>query len=202
MPETKYFKLLIGGVKIFNNGFGKIRVDNIGHGNIVLIGKGAILKNTIIRIRGNSNTIVIGDKVKVGPNCSFWMEGNNVNIGIGKKTTFTRLVHFCAQEDNSTIFVGEDCMFSNNIIVRTSDSHVIIDLNSNKRINCPKSVFIGNHVWVAPGTKIMKGSHVGNGCILGSNTLVTRTISDNCLAVGMPAKIVKENIGWTREILF
>ena len=110
------------------------------------------------------------------------MEGDNIEIRIGDKTTFTHTVHFCAQENNMKIIVGEDCMFSNNIIVRTSDSHPIYN-KEEKRINEPKSVFIGNHVWIAPNSKIMKGAHIGNNSIIGSNTIVTKDIPSNCLAV-------------------
>ena len=90
-------------------------------------------------------------------------------------------------------------MFSNHIIVRTSDSHPIYDIESSNRINPAKSVKIGNRVWVAPDTKIMKGSVIGDGCVIGSNTMVTNTIPPQSLAVGMPARVVKQNIRWSRE---
>lgn len=138
----------------------------------------------------------------VGQNCSFWMEGNHITIEIGASTTFTHTVHFCAQEDNSSIRIGEDCMFSNNIVVRTSDSHPIYDLNTRQRINPAKNVSIGRHVWIAPNTKIMKGAKIGNNAIIGSNTIITNEIPCNCLAVGAPGKIVKTDVDWTREKLF
>lgn len=93
-------------------------------------------------------------------------------------------------------------MLSNHIIIRTSDSHPIYDVTTRKRLNSAKSVAIGEHVWIAPDTKIMKGAIIGNGCIVGSNTMVNKSFPDNSLIVGMPAKIVKSNIYWTREKLF
>ena len=93
-------------------------------------------------------------------------------------------------------------MFSNNIVVRTSDSHPIYRIDDNQRINPAKSVTIGNHVWVAPNTKIMKGVNIENGSIIGSDTIVTKVIPENSLAVGHPARVVKSNIKWTRENLF
>lgn len=94
---------------------------------------------------------------------------------------------------------GKDCMFSNTIIVRTSDSHAIIDTITHKRINPAKNVIIGDHVWIAPSTTIMKGAKIGSNTIIGSHTLVTKEIPSNVLAVGMPAKIVKEGVTWSRE---
>lgn len=160
------------------------------------------MKNAKVRIRGNNNTLMIGENVLVGPRCSFWMEGNNISIVIGAGTTFTHTVHFCAQEDGTSIEVGEDCMFANNIIVRTSDSHPIYDAKTNGRLNPAASVCIGKHVWIAPSSVVMKGADIGDGVVVGSHTMVNKKIPANVLAVGMPMRIVKEDIYWTREALF
>ena len=92
-------------------------------------------------------------------------------------------------------------MFSNTIIIRTSDSHPIYN-NQGIRINPAKSIHVGDHVWIAPNSKIMKGVTIGNGSIIGSDTIVTKDIPDNVLAVGHPAKVVKTDIRWTREAIF
>ena len=103
------------------------------------------------------------------------------------------------QENGMVIKVGNDCMFSNTIVVRTSDSHPIYSLSSNERINDPAPVSIGNHVWLAPNSKIMKGVKIGDGAIIGSDTLVTKDVPANALVVGHPARVVKNDIKWTRD---
>lgn len=189
-------------VKVNNKGDGVIKKEVVkGENNLIEIGEGTFLNNIKVRINESNNKIIIGKDCFIGKRCSFWMEGNNITIKIGSKTTFTHTVHFCAQEDNMEIHVGEDCMFSNNIIIRTSDSHPIYN-KEEERINKPKSVFIGNHVWIAPNSKIMKGARIGDNSIIGSNTMVIKEVPCNCLAVGMPSKVVKEDIKWTRESLF
>ena len=198
---SRFKSLHGGGNVVIGNAFGKICKDVIGSNNMITLGQNSFFHKTTIKIRGNNNSITFGEKCSVGPNCSFWMEGNNISIIVGENTTFTHSVHFCAQEDNMIIKVGSDCMFSNTITVRTSDSHPIYD-SENLRINIPKSVSIGNHVWVAPGTKLMKGTNIGDGSIIGSSSMVTGAIPKSCLAVGMPAKVVKDNIHWSREQIF
>ncbi len=190
------------GAKINNLGCVKLKKYIKGKGNVINIYKDSFLNGVVIRIVGNNNTITFREGVTIGKNCSFWMEGNNISIDIGSFSSFVHTVHFCAQENNTKIIVGEDCMFSNNIIVRTSDSHPIYDLKSGKRINDPQNVLIGNHVWVAPNTKIFKGVKIGDNSIIGSNSLVTRHIPSSSLAVGTPAKVIKQDIMWTREALF
>lgn len=187
---------------IKSNGGGKILKDIIGSDNEIVIEEGAYLNAVKINIRGNNNRIYLGSNVRVGERCSFYIQGNNISITIGKGSTFTQTCHFNAQEDGRSIIVGDDCMFSNQIIVRTSDSHPIYSLETKERINNSKDVVIGNHVWIAPNSVIMKGACIGDGCIVGSRTMVSKTIPSNCLAVGTPARIVKENVYWTRENLF
>lgn len=170
-----------------------------GENNTVVIKKNCVIDNPLFHIVGNNNKITFEENCHVGPNCSFWLEGNNVQITIGKRTTFTNTVHVNAQEDNMSIEIGEDCMFSNHIIIRTSDSHAIYSNETNKRINPAKPIRIGNHVWIAPGSEVMKGVVVGDGCIIGSQTMITKDVPANTLVVGRPARVVKENIRWTRE---
>ena len=45
----------------------------------------------------------------------------------------------------------------------------------------------------------MKGANIGDGSVVGSHSMVNKVVSKNALVVGMPARIVKENIHWTRE---
>lgn len=175
----------------------RLRKSIIGNNNLVEIGLSTLIEASI-RIRGNGNRLVIEDGCILGPECSFWLEGNNNRIIIGKNTTMASSCHFNAQEHGTSIIVGEDCMFSNSITVRTSDSHPIFN-SEGERINPAESVTIGRHVWVAPNSVIMKGAEIGDGCIIGSRSLVNKKIPDSCLAVGMPARIVKEAIRWTRE---
>lgn len=185
------------GFKTENHGSGRFRNDIVGKNNMIFIGKGTTVFKSTIRIRGNNNRIVIGDNCRIRKNCSFWIQGDNCSIVLGNNVTMQYSNHFNCSEDNRTISIGNECMISNNIIVRTSDGHGIFDMVTKKRLNESKDVTIGNHVWIAPNTRIMKGAVINDGVIVGSNTMVTKSVPANCLAVGMPARIVKENVMWS-----
>lgn len=185
--------------KVENLGNGKMLKYVNGGGNKIIIGKRTFVDKLSVRIVGNNNLLEIGTNCHIGPSCSFWLEGNNCHIKIGDNTTMTCEVHINAQECGSSIIIGDDCMFSNKIIIRTSDSHPIYDIESNKRINPAKNIHIGNHVWIAPQSTIMKGVNIGDGAIIGSHTLVTKDVNNNSLVVGYPAREVKSKINWTRE---
>ena len=182
---------------------GFLSKDIIGKYNTVEIKKGSRVNHLKIRIRGNNNTLVINNNCVFGTECSIWMEGDGIRVIIGEGCTFTTRCHINAQENGSIIDIGSDCMFSNHIIVRTSDSHPIYNLGTNQRINEPEPVEIGDHVWIAPNTKIMKGAVIPNGSIIGSDTTVSKKFTEtNTLIVGRPAKVVRCNVNWTREKLF
>lgn len=174
--------------------------DIVGFNNSISVGGGGIIDSLKLHIRGNNNKICIGEGCRIGPECNFWMEGNNTTLIIGNNTSFNWHVHICIQEDDMCVRIGNNCMFSNHLIIRTSDSHSIISIATGKRINPPLPILIGNHVWIAPDSKIFKGVTIGDGSIIGSNTLVTHDVPANCLAVGIPARVVKENVEWDRQI--
>lgn len=53
---------------------------------------------------------------------------------------------------------------------------------------------IGNNTIISTGAKIIGPIKIGNNCIIGANAVVLSDIEDNCVAVGVPAKIIKRNI--------
>jgi acetyltransferase-like isoleucine patch superfamily enzyme len=170
-----------------------------GNNNTFILSKNSVLNNSLIHIIGNSNELIIGENCVIGKDCSFWIDGNRNKIILKNNITFTYGVHLCAQEENTIIEIGDDCMFANTINIRTSDSHPIFDLNNKMRINNAKSVYVGNHVWVSAKATILKGVKVENGAIIGYSSIVTKDIPEKSLAVGTPAKVIKSNILWKRK---
>lgn len=53
-----------------------------------------------------------------------------------------------------------------------------------------KGIVVGNDVWIGAGVVILDGVHVGNGAVIGANTLVNKDIPEYAVAVGNPVKIV------------
>lgn len=195
-----FLKHLRGGLKVVNHGCAKLRKDVIGADNSITIGKGSLIHKMELYVRGCDNSVEIGKSCIIGHNCSIRIEGNECKVTIGDGTTMTRDIHICVQEDGMSITIGKDCMFSNNIIVRTSDSHPIY--KDGQRINPAAPIVIGNHVWIAPETTILKGVTIGDNCILASKSLLTKSVAESCLVAGLPAKVVKTGVNWTRESLY
>ena len=53
-------------------------------------------------------------------------------------------------------------------------------------------ISIGHDTWIGHGAVIMPGVTVGNGAIIGSNAVVTKDVADFAIAVGVPAKPIRQ----------
>jgi phosphonate metabolism protein (transferase hexapeptide repeat family) len=54
-----------------------------------------------------------------------------------------------------------------------------------------QKVVIGNDTWIGHGTVIMPGVRIGNGSVVGSNSVVTRDVPPYCIVAGAPAKAIR-----------
>lgn len=171
-----------------------------GSGNKIIIEKSNQLFKAEFIINGNNCEIHIGDKNDFsGGNDVFSASGNKTKIVIGNENAFAWGHHNLTAEDGTSLYIGDGCLFSNDIYIRTGDSHSIFSAESGEKLNVEKDVRIGNHVWVAPCSRILKGSCVQDGSVVGTGSIVTKEITKkNVVIAGNPAKIVKENIRWER----
>ncbi len=155
-------------------------------------------------------------RIKLGTNCKFTMEssdkwvrklevfvtGKNHEVCIGKNLSVTSgcEIHL-GPEDNLKVEIGDNCMFGKKIMIRATDGHTIYDESTKELLNKGKNVKIGNHVWLSENVVVLKGAVIPDNCIVGINSMVTSSFPNDkagVLAVGTPAKIVKEGVNWNR----
>ncbi|MBQ8892257.1 MAG: hypothetical protein IJ068_05320 [Bacilli bacterium] len=152
----------------------------------------------IINITGNNNIVNIGKEVS-GNNVDICIQDDNNELVIGDNTYFAGNIHFALTEGKK-INIDKDCLFSNSIVVRTGDSHSIVDMKSKKRVNLAKAVTIGNHVWITERVLILKGTLIGNDSIVASNSVITKEWPQtNVVLGGGTTRILKNNINWSNE---
>jgi acetyltransferase-like isoleucine patch superfamily enzyme len=58
---------------------------------------------------------------------------------------------------------------------------------------------IGEHVWIGEYVTVLKGVTIGSGSMIAIRSLVTRDIPTNCIAGGVPARVLRENATWRWE---
>jgi acetyltransferase-like isoleucine patch superfamily enzyme len=53
-------------------------------------------------------------------------------------------------------------------------------------------VIIGRDVWLGARVIVLAGVTIGDGCVIGAGSVVTRSLPPNSIAVGAPARVVGE----------
>ncbi len=117
-----------------------------------------------------SPKIIIGDNVNIN---------NDVHIG-------------CINR----IEIGNNCLFASNIYISDhnhgSFSKEDLKIAPNKRPLISKGpVIIKDNVWIGEGVAILPNVTIGENSIIASNAVVTKDVPANCIAAGVPAKIIK-----------
>ena len=164
----------------------------MGSGNRLVFGQNVKLSGVTFRFGIGRNTVELQDNANVRGQFSVSWDSR---ICVGKNTRFGKPCWLQALE-MSSINIGAECLFAN-VRIRTSDVHSILDKDSGKRLNMARDVNIGKRVWIAERAYVYKGAQIGNDCVIGAHAVVTGEIPDNCVAVGHPAKVVRNNIVWT-----
>jgi len=141
-----------------------------GSNNKLVIGKGSVIRYTQLEIIGDNNTIEIGSNCIVGHQS------------------------YLSVKEGQCIKIGDNVSLSRNVKVMTSDGHPIYQ--NSVRINESKDIVINNKVWIADNVTILKGVTIGENSVVGINSTLTKSIPLGSIAVGNPAKVVKENISW------
>nr|WP_022823881.1 acyltransferase [Hymenobacter norwichensis] len=90
------------------------------------------------------------------------------------------------------IEIGQDVAIAENVTIRDSDDH---DILSSPHVKT-SPIKIGNHVWIGMNVTILKGVTIGDGAIIAAGAVVTRDVPAGCLAGGVPARIIKQNVTW------
>ena len=193
----------------------ELKILDKGTENVVKMHeKWKLLRNSSVNIAGNSNSITIGErcrfdgiKIIVSGDNNKLVVGNNVlltgtisllgdaHVEIGNNTT-VGMCNFAAYKGR--IRIGKYCMFARGIEIRTTDSHPIYDLRTKKRINSEADVFIDDYVWCGTRVTVVKGAHIAKSSIVALGSVVTKKFDPFCLIGGIPAKVLRRDVTWSR----
>lgn len=155
-----------------------------------------ISKNVLIKSIKKSH-IEIGSNSRIDRNGRIRSFSESTII-FGKCNTFEQNVDITSNS-NSIFKTGEDCMFSYDINARSNDGHVILyEKNVYERA---KNIIIGEHVWLGMRSIILPGANLGSNCIVGAGSLVNKQYTKESLIVGVPGKVIKDNISWDRKVI-
>jgi len=178
------FKIVKGrNAKIIVNGLLKISPHLEGTAPVRII----LRKNSTLKIDGD---FIIGHGVKlyVGKNGLLSIGGRKLETRSGITSDSMIMV-------KKKIVIGVDFLCSWGVFISDSDWHQIVNQKPQA------DVLIGDHVWVASNSSILKGTIIGHDCIIASQSkLLGKEYPSHSLIGGLPAKLVKSGVSWSRDI--
>lgn len=177
MTKVEYGKnlLLKGMPVIFNKGGAKLKIgDSVTIKSSFLSNLVGLYSRTIIVTRAPGAVIEIGD-----------------NVGISGATIYAR----------KGIYIGENTCIGGNCKILDNDFHpidmeerikLLSDVHGGDRDLIPtREIHIGKKCFLGCNSIILKGTILGNGCVVGAGAVVAGKFEDNCVIVGNPAKVIK-----------
>lgn len=148
--------LLIGGVR-YGHGIkfrGMALVERFQMSKIIIGNNSRFNSSSMFNFRGLNHKCIVQTGspdavIRIGDNCGF---------------------SGCSIVADKEVIIGNNCTFGANVIVGDRDDHQEIYPSE------PKSIHIGNNVWVGMNATIMKGVTIGDNSIIAAGALVTKNV--------------------------
>ena len=173
------------------------KFGKFGTGSIILFPTTTIFNESYIHIGSNT---MIGEHVALsagmmpGQNCL-----TNPVVKIGDRCLIGRGSGIVG---HLSIDVGNDVWTGHNVYI-TDQSHDYADVSIpiSQQSQPERAVSIGEGSWLGHGVVVLPGAKIGKHVAVGANSVVTGELPDYCVAVGSPARVIKQysqNDGWTK----
>jgi len=147
--------------------------------------------------------LAVGDddtRVFIGSGCNCRLNlllFRRPQIFVGDGTTMQQVRLIGAHAD---VIIGRDGLWSDEILLQSHDQHPLVDVATGDIINLERRhVHIDEHVWVGRRVTLMPDIHLHAGCVIGTGAVVTRDVEAECVAAGVPARVVRRGVTWLRQ---
>lgn len=138
--------------------------------------------------------MTVGDNVVIGYNA--WIDlmpykGSKPKVTIGDGSAIGRFFKLSCSKN---VTIGKKCLISYNVTILDVEHR--IDLPDKAPIDSgltvPAEVIIDDECFIGAHSFILKGVHLGKHCVVGANSVVTRSFPPFSLVAGNPAKLIRK----------
>ncbi len=121
--------------------------------------------------------------------------GKHTKIGKGFFANFILTI-----QDDAEVTIGDNCNFGPNVTIVTpvhpmlphERREMLTAAGEKKHLCYAKPVHIGNDCWFGASVTVCPGVTIGDNCVIGAGSVVTRDIPANSFAAGVPCRVVRE----------
>ena len=164
-----------------------------------------VLKYIILKC---NNKIIIGKNVKIDFNSKLIVQGqiylgNNISLrsfkrgyhaGMPFSTTIlvdnkdakvrigdnTR-INGAYIHSQKSITIGKNCVIASGVQIIDTNGHEVFSIDRTIGRDIPKEIIIGENVWIGINAIILKGTVIGNNCVIGANTVIKGQYFENSI---------------------
>lgn len=122
--------------------------------------------------------------------------GSHIHVG---KNFFAN--YNCMIIDVAKVTIGDNCQMAPNVAIYTA-GHPIHPDTRNTAYEYGKEVRIGDNVWIGGNTVICPGVTIGDCCVIGAGSVVTKDIPAWTVAAGNPCRVIRSITNADRRYLF
>jgi acetyltransferase-like isoleucine patch superfamily enzyme len=136
---------------------------------------------------GPHATLRIGRWAWVGHGSKLRVHEGLVSIGaktvLGQECTISAFQH---------VSIGRECILADRVMLIDFD-HGVTEVDRPIRLQgiYKRDVRVGNNVWIGYGACVLRGVTVGDNCIVGTNSVLTREVPENAVVAGVPARMIR-----------
>lgn len=138
----------------------------------------------------NGGTLIVHPRVRISSTNATTelvaQDGGTLEIG---ESTFIN--YGCSIDATKLIRIGPNCNIGTHVIIMDNDFHRIEPERRNERPDSAP-IIIEENVWLGARVTVLNGVTIGAHSVVGAGSVVTRDIPPRTVAVGMPAKVIRE----------
>mgnify|MGYP002513099600 FL=1 len=157
--------------------------------------KGKVYIGKNVHVVGRN--IVLANNVCIRPYVALWSSGEGIDIGEGSEVG-----ERCRISIANYLRIGRKVLLSPNVYITDCD-HAYEDIDTpvldQGTIRSSNNIEIKDGSYIGINSVIIGNVVIGKHCVIGANSVVTKSIPDYCVAVGCPAKVIKKYDQITRK---
>jgi acetyltransferase-like isoleucine patch superfamily enzyme len=115
----------------------------------------------------------------------------SLGVRLGDNVHFYGMKSGMFSTDAYLITIGNNVYITANCSFITHDGGTLILRKEVPDLEWTAPITIGNDVYIGMNSIILPGVTIGNRCIIGAGSVVSKSIPDNSVAAGVPARVIK-----------